>query len=129
MFASLVSYEHMNTRTHAHIEAFRARLLTERDTLDEDLMQHGSRKNGDWQGSIHGVSGGEADPTDAADNIEELMINVPLVEELEMRRGDVNDALKKIENGTYGVCEVGGEPIATERLEANPAARTCVAHA
>ncbi|WP_433030613.1 TraR/DksA C4-type zinc finger protein [Actinomycetospora sp. CA-053990] len=28
--------------------------------------------------------------------------------------------------GTYGVCERCGRPIAPERLEARPAARTCV---
>ena len=30
--------------------------------------------------------------------------------------------------GTYGSCEISGEAIEVERLEANPAARTCKAH-
>jgi RNA polymerase-binding transcription factor DksA len=37
-------------------------------------------------------------------------------------------ALGKIEAGTYGVCEVSGMDIEEDRLEANPAARTCKAH-
>lgn len=32
----------------------------------------------------------------------------------------INDALKRIEDGTYGYCEETGEPIGVERLEARP---------
>jgi RNA polymerase-binding transcription factor len=42
---------------------------------------------------------------------------------------DVDDALAKLDEGTYGRCEVCGEPIAEARLEAMPSARTCIAHA
>ncbi len=35
-------------------------------------------------------------------------------------------ALKKIENGTYGVCEECGEPIGEKRLEALPWVRLCI---
>ena len=38
------------------------------------------------------------------------------------------DALERIEKGTYGICEVGNEEIEEDRLNANPAARTCKAH-
>ena len=34
----------------------------------------------------------------------------------------INDALKRIEDGTYGYCEETGEPIGGERLEARPVA-------
>ena len=34
----------------------------------------------------------------------------------------INDALKRIEDGTYGYCEEPGEPIGVERLEARPVA-------
>ena len=34
----------------------------------------------------------------------------------------INDALKRIEDGTYGYCEETGEPIGVERLEAQPVA-------
>jgi RNA polymerase-binding transcription factor len=39
---------------------------------------------------------------------------------------DIDAALAKFENGTYGRCEVCGGPIAEARLEAMPAARTCI---
>jgi RNA polymerase-binding protein DksA len=39
---------------------------------------------------------------------------------------EIVDALDRIQDGTYGVCEQGGEPIPIERLEAIPWARCCV---
>jgi RNA polymerase-binding transcription factor DksA len=39
---------------------------------------------------------------------------------------EVDAALERIDNRTYGVCEGCSQPIAPERLEAVPATRTCV---
>ena len=38
----------------------------------------------------------------------------------------IDIALKKIENGTYGICEECGEPIGEKRLEAIPWVRLCI---
>ncbi|GBD84286.1 general stress protein 16O [bacterium BMS3Abin02] len=35
-------------------------------------------------------------------------------------------ALTKLDEGTYGICDVCGEPIPPERLEARPTTATCV---
>ena len=40
---------------------------------------------------------------------------------------EVNEALRRIEDGTYGICEGRGEPIPKQRLKAIPWARYCVA--
>jgi DnaK suppressor protein len=39
---------------------------------------------------------------------------------------EVDRALEKIDEGTYGVCDDCGEPISPERLEAMPSATLCV---
>jgi RNA polymerase-binding transcription factor DksA len=39
---------------------------------------------------------------------------------------EVDAARARVDAGTYGVCARCGRPIAPERLEARPAARTCV---
>lgn len=39
---------------------------------------------------------------------------------------EVNHALVKIENGTYGVCEASGDIISLERLRAMPHTRYCI---
>jgi RNA polymerase-binding transcription factor DksA len=36
---------------------------------------------------------------------------------------EIDDALQRIESGTYGVCELTGKPIKIERLEELPWAR------
>ena len=42
---------------------------------------------------------------------------------------DVDAALAKLDDGTYGKCEVCGEDIAEARLEAMPATKYCINHA
>jgi DnaK suppressor protein len=41
---------------------------------------------------------------------------------------EVRRARRRVADGTYGVCEVCGEPIPEGRLEARPWATRCVAH-
>ena len=111
----------------------RTTLENERATLQEELSSHGravplSGGITDWEGSTGGLSGVESDPTDAADSIEELITNVPLVEKLEQRYKEIVSALARMDKGTYDTCEVCGTQISAERLRANPAARTCMQH-
>jgi len=42
---------------------------------------------------------------------------------------EIDDALDRIEDGTYGICEGTGEPISKARLKAQPWARYCVEYA
>lgn len=52
-----------------------------------------------------------------------------LLEQLEAELGDLDAALRKVEEGTYGTCEICGTEISPERLEARPGTRTCIDHA
>lgn len=108
----------------------RAALEAELASLEEELASHGKAIPGigDWQGTTGGLVGEEADPNDAADQMEELATNVPLVEELEKRYKEVASALQDMEHGVYGICEDCEDIIPIDRLRANPAARTCLAH-
>jgi DnaK suppressor protein len=42
------------------------------------------------------------------------------------RLTDIDAALDRLRAGTYGMCERCGEPVGVERLQARPAARTCI---
>jgi DnaK suppressor protein len=42
------------------------------------------------------------------------------------RIGELEVALQRLASGSYGVCEVCGQPIPAARLDARPTARTCV---
>lgn len=109
-------------QSEKELRGLHAALETERKTLEKELGEHGRKIGDDWQGSATGPN--EPDAIDEADKLEELATNVPLVEELERRYREVVDALNKMKDGSYGVDEETGEPIALERLRANPAART-----
>ena len=49
-----------------------------------------------------------------------------LANELQDSLEAVNQALQRIDQGTYGICEVCGQAISEARLEAMPAARRCM---
>lgn len=50
-----------------------------------------------------------------------------LARRLEQHLAEVDAALARLDDGTYGVCTGCGSPIAPARLEARPAARECIA--
>lgn len=82
----------------------------------------------DWTAIPEGVETGEADPNIGADRVEEWEERRATLAALETRFNNIRRALKKIDDGTFGICELSGEPIEEDRLNANPAARTCKAH-
>lgn len=55
--------------------------------------------------------------------------NMSLAGQLRDQLAEVEHALDKLGDGTFGVCEVCGTPIAEARLEAMPATRFCIDHA
>ncbi len=52
--------------------------------------------------------------------------DLSILENVESELADIEHALRRIAEGTYGTCEACGRPIDEARLEAMPAARLCV---
>ena len=52
--------------------------------------------------------------------------NLALAAQLRSQLDDVEAAIAKLDEGTYGVCEVCGRPIGEARLEVMPTARFCI---
>lgn len=112
-------------------EAFKARLETMLNEITEELKTigiHNPENPSDWEAVPEGVDVGEPDPNVAADRVEEWDERRALVATLETRYNNIVRALKKIEDGSYGVCEISGKEIEADRLNANPAARTNKEH-
>jgi RNA polymerase-binding transcription factor DksA len=110
--------------------SFASRLEEEKVTLEKELATVGRRNPSnpnDWE-AVPQETGQEADPNDRADQMEHFGDNAAILTDLELRYADVLAALARIEAGTYGICEVSGEAIEPERLDADPTARTCKAH-
>ncbi len=113
-----------------HTEHFKEKLEAELKTVEAELATVG-RKNPsnplDWEAKEGEMNTDTAEEAEIAEGIEEYENNSAILKQLEIRFNELKDALAKIELGTYGICEVSGLPIEEDRLEANPAARTCKA--
>ncbi len=66
------------------------------------------------------------DPADQASETFEREKDIAILEQLERDLAEIEAALQRLDEGSYGIDEVSGQPIAPERLEAYPAARTNV---
>lgn len=111
-------------------ESYKKKLLEQKARLESELASVG-RKNaavpGDWELAPSEI-GIESDLADQADVVMGLENNAAILADLEARYDTILVALKRIDEKTYGICEVCGKKIEEERLEANPAATTCVEH-
>lgn len=112
-------------------ELLKNKLNEERATLEKELSTVGIRSDknpNDWDPKPEEMDISEADRNEVADKIEEFRNNIAIEKDLEIRYEEVVSALKKIEENTYGICETCNEEIEEDRLEANPAAKTCKSH-
>jgi RNA polymerase-binding protein DksA len=66
------------------------------------------------------------DIEDSATDEQELEQEIAVAANEEALLTQMDDALKRIEDGTYGICAVCGQPIAEKRLLAIPWASLCV---
>ena len=67
----------------------------------------------------------EHDPEGATIAFERSQVGA-LAEQARQHLVEVDAALARLDDGTYGVCERCGGPVAPGRLEARPTARTCI---
>ena len=96
----------------------RAQLDAERESLRRQLGELGADSDG--------LDEGFADSSQVAAEQGEVRA---LAANLQSMLDDVERALVKLDEGTYGLCDTCGEAIAPARLEAMPASRFCVQHA
>ena len=68
----------------------------------------------------------EHDPEGATVGFERAQLTALLAAARE-RAAELDDALRRLDAGTYGACERCGRPIAADRLAARPFARHCMA--
>jgi len=61
-------------------------------------------------------------------NSEDFQERSSTLNTLRLRLEEVESALEKIKNNNYGKCEDCADEISEERLNANPAAKTCEVH-
>lgn len=111
---------------------FKEKLESELKLVEEELGKVG-RINpdnpSDWEATPSADRDtSQADENTVADAIEGYEDNVAIVRTLEGRYNDIKSGLDKIKHNAYGLCQVCQKEIETDRLEANPSARTCKEH-
>src|SRR5262249_38815149 len=72
------------------------------------------------------VDSSPGDEMDVARSLSDVETHASLIEIAQRRLANIDDALESVEDGSYGVCDSGGEEIPVERLKALPFARRCV---
>ena len=104
------------------LEDERARLEQVRDTFaDEHLTDETESESvGDLTGGL------DQHQADVGTETFEREKDLSILENVESELADVEHALRRIVEGTYGTCEACGRPIDEARLEAMPATRLCV---
>jgi DnaK suppressor protein len=107
-------------------------VTTARSTL-EDLHRRTTQRLADLRGDYRGFveaskdtnADDEHDPEGATIAFERSQVGA-LVQQAEAHLAEIDAALVRIADGTYGGCTVCGRAIPRERLEVRPTATTCV---
>ena len=101
-------------------------LLKEKAELESNLNRIAkpvNKQEGDYETSFEDIG---SDKEDNATEVDQYTQNLSVETSLEKKLQDTIDALEKMDNKTYGICENCGEDIPLERLRANPSAKTCI---
>jgi DnaK suppressor protein len=101
----------------AQLEFFRLRLQDER----RKLLASAQSTLEQMQSLVPG-----ADSNDRASTVEELSLELRIRDRERKLLKKIDDALMRIEEGTYGWCIETGEPIGLPRLLARPTATLCL---
>jgi DnaK suppressor protein len=109
-------------RARALLDEERTRLNEIRAVEEDDA----GVLDGDDQGLAEEAGGQH--PGDVGSETSDRSLAFGRLEDIQRDLADVEDALRRLDEGTYGVCEVCGKPIPDERLEANPTARYDIEH-
>jgi RNA polymerase-binding transcription factor DksA len=101
----------------------RARLDGVKSTFDAEGLTDESESD-----SLGELSSYDQHQADVGTETFEREKDLSILEQVEAELADVEHALRRLDDGTYGTCEVCGKVIPDERLEAMPAARLCLEH-
>jgi RNA polymerase-binding transcription factor DksA len=105
----------------------RKRLEQERERLQSLLSTvELTTDDGSQADALAELSVADQHPADFGTETFEREKDVSIRTQVEAELSDVDRAVKRVEDGTYGVCEACGKSIGAERLRAVPWARFCV---
>jgi RNA polymerase-binding transcription factor DksA len=104
----------------------RQRLEEERTRLSEVREGFDGLHTESEADSLAELSNMDQHPADVGTETFEREKDLSILETVEAELADIEHAMRRIEEGSYGTCEACGKPIGDDRLEVLPAARFCV---
>ena len=110
-------------KAQGRLKAEQQRLEELRRKLDETRVR--AQPDQELRGEL---SSYDQHPADAGSETFEREKVLAQIEQVEAQLADVGRAFRRLDEGTYGTCEVCGQAIPDERLEERPATRLCVDH-
>jgi len=109
------------------IQYFKNKLLEEKRKHDNTLNGMKELNIGEsGRYSADELSNYDNHPADMGTQLFDLEFGMALQVNEEYNIKEIEDALQRIENGSYGKCELCGKEIGEERLEIVPATRLCI---
>jgi DnaK suppressor protein len=112
----MTSIDHDEARTLLLEE--QERLQQIRNSLAREPVDRNSERD-----ALGEISFADQHPADVASETFEREKDVSILENVDEQLRDVEGALKRLDEGSYGRCEICGKDIGDERLRARPEAR------
>lgn len=107
----------------SHLEAENERLRQVREAIENEHLGDESEEDSSAE-----LSHFDQHPADSASDAFEREKDLSILDQVQAELDDVERALQRLDEGTYGRCEACGTEIGDERLAAVPAARFCIEH-
>jgi RNA polymerase-binding transcription factor DksA len=101
-------------------------LSEERTRLDGIRSELEEIRNDSQRDSLEELSSYDQHPADVGTETFDREKDLSILDSVEGELADVEHALQRLDDGTYGTCEACGKAIGDDRLEAMPATRFCV---
>ncbi|MGI6036014.1 MAG: TraR/DksA C4-type zinc finger protein [Limnochordia bacterium] len=105
---------------------FRHLLEGEQERLKETLANLNRNLSQSQKDSIQELSSYDQHSTDLGSETFERSKDVGLRDNARLELAMVHEAMERLDDGTYGICEGCGKPIDLDRLRAMPASTTCI---
>ncbi|MHC0038413.1 TraR/DksA C4-type zinc finger protein [Pseudoneobacillus sp. C159] len=112
------------------LSTFKRSLMEQKESVEQELKQNDNfgLDRGYWHESMGELSSYDNHPADDGTELFEREKDIALEEHAKLELANIHHALEAIEKGTYGKCEVCGQDIPVERLEALPTTTFCIKH-
>jgi DnaK suppressor protein len=110
------------------VDRFRELLVTQREQISRALVAIHADSSTSLEEATGELNSSSMDDHlgDLASETHDREVEYGLEENADEVVAEIDAALKRIDDGTYGICTACGNPIAPERLEARPWATLCI---